>query len=264
MKSFREDVNEAMMKASEQVNDPHDNKNGFIPHLILTGKFNHETLFNKLTELNEYVKVDFDENGEIPDYIEFDRNDKDKYSTIEEVLTMFVNYNLDDIKENDDELILKFPPYMFKEYVGELNIEYMCKQSVTDTEIVKVLQDYDEYLAATKEVYLEYLDAGKSLEDINNIHLMRVANIEDMSLKIKCRIKYLFERSILKFFDNSMKYVIDNHEYRLRICNDSVTFMNKSFDYVHRFVDGKTSQIKDIIMGEYHKIKVLHDIDNLL
>ena len=47
--------------------------------------------FNQLEKLNSVMDVDFTESGEIPDYIVFDRTNKNLYYTIEELLTVFVN-----------------------------------------------------------------------------------------------------------------------------------------------------------------------------
>ena len=47
-----------------------------IPKIVITSRFfNTVKLFKQLEELEEFVNVDFTEDGMIPEYIEFDKQD---------------------------------------------------------------------------------------------------------------------------------------------------------------------------------------------
>ena len=111
-------------------------ENDEIPKLkINKGLVNVNKLFDKLKELEQYVDVGFTEEGLIPEYIEFDRTDKELYIMIEEVLSIYVNEKMEMVREyeeaiikdlgkeynSDDELFYVFPMLMFES--GSVNKE---------------------------------------------------------------------------------------------------------------------------------------------
>ena len=101
-----------------------------VPKIVIANRFfNTVKLFKQLEELEEFVDVNFNEEGLIPEYIEFDRKDKSLYATIEELLTMYVNnknvkedkvddnvreFNNVEIQSSEDDLKHVFPMLMFK------------------------------------------------------------------------------------------------------------------------------------------------------
>ena len=75
-----------------------------IPKIIITSKiFNTSKFFKQLEELEQFTNVDFDEDGMIPEYIEFNREDENMYIMIEELLTVYVNNkNVENDKVDDN------------------------------------------------------------------------------------------------------------------------------------------------------------------
>lgn len=271
MGDFRKELDDVMKNASERVKDV-SNSGGFVPHLRVTGRVTVETLFDKLVDLNKYIKVDFDENGEIPEYIEFDRDDKDMLAIVEETLTLFINcdkpYNSKEHKNDDEDkkYILTFSSDMFNGHIDDtkINLKYMFNQACKDDEILKMIKEIDEYLLSSKETLLEYLDDNKSLEELNGLHSLRIASVEDMSLSLKNRYNDLINQCLDAIFKSLMEDVKDNIKYKLLICNDMVDFKNRAHNYINAYVDERCGGIMEVLRAEFYKIKVLFDINNLL
>ena len=74
---------------------------------ISKGLINTTKIIRQLEECEQYVNVDFTEDGKIPDFIEFDRDDENLYITVEEILSIYVNSKKS--IEVDDENISEFP-----------------------------------------------------------------------------------------------------------------------------------------------------------
>ena len=211
--------------------------------------------FNQLEKLNSVMDVDFTESGEIPDYIVFDRTNKNLYYTIEELLTVFVNNK----KSNVNELNFRFNDEIFVDgYDGirEIDIEsiYEYVVSINDNSRI-LLENMIKELNETKLEYVELMKEGKPLTDYTDTHIKRLGIVEKTMMDIKDNRIALMHYSLDTIF-----YTIENNlkEKDEDILNDTIGyFKSLSIDYVIDRVDNDSQEIYDCVRNEYYEMKML-------
>lgn len=177
-------------------------------------------LFKKFNELDQFIPVDFDDEGCIPDFIKFDRNDKDLYSTIEEILTVYVNHKSN--KLNDSENINKcyyinFSEKLFKE--GMINkctfdiVEWFDDYINDNVEIKALYTELSKSLFKSKEKYIDYLNNGENIENIDSIHLSRINCIENFNLVMKRVILDNFNNEIDTLTEHMVENIVEDSNY---------------------------------------------------
>lgn len=257
-------------------------ENDEIPKLkINKGLVNVNKLFDKLKELEQYVDVGFTEEGLIPEYIEFDRTDKELYIMIEEVLSIYVNEKIEMVREyeeaiikdlgkeynSDDELFYVFPMSMFES--GSVNKE----DTVVDVrkmfgffincnkEILSLVSLYDVYHSNTMKLYICELINNKDDKKIRRLYLDAVMELEKMLMEIEeTTINLLF-----KYLDNSYYKLVDNvlrPEYKFDLGLRYTIIKNATELHVFEFIKEKREQINQMLTLEYYKVKKLMKIKN--
>ena len=254
-----------------------------IPKIVITNRFfDTVKLFKQLEELEEFVDVDFDEEGMIPDYIEFDRHDKDLYVTIEELLTMYVNnkvvkedevddnvreFNNMEIQSSDDELKHIFPILMFKKGTVKredtvIDANKMIAYFMTSNkEIVFLINNYDYYYELLLQSYINSLKFDYGKDKLKKLHVDAMVELEHTLLLIQ----EILTESLFTYLDETYSKLIDNvlyDDYKFDIALKFTMTKNSGEMKIIDFIKEKRNLISEALVIAYYKATKLLKIKN--
>lgn len=250
---------------------------------ISKGLIDTTKILKELKELDKYVDVNFTEDGMIPDYIEFDRTDKNLYITIEEILTTYVNSKMKEemveeeeyvkdfpnkeIKSSEDELKHIFPLLMFKKGTVKredtvIDIERMLDYFINcNKHIVFLITNFDQYYDLLLQSYVNSLKYNYNSDKIKKLHLDAVMELEQTVLLIQ----EILTDSLFTYLDNMYKNMIDNtlyDDYKFDISLKFTTMKNAGEMRIYDYIKEKRMLIMEVLTLSYYKANKLLKIKN--
>ena len=254
-----------------------------IPKIVITSRFfNTVKLFKQLEELEEFVNVDFTEDGMIPDYIEFDRQDESLYVTIEELLTVYVNnknpkkeevddnvreFNNVEIQSSSDDLKHVFPLLMFKKGTVKredtvIDVDRMISYFMScNKEILFLINKFDYYYDILLQSYATSLKYDYTQDKFKKMHVDAITELEYTLLIIQD----ILTESLFTYLDESYNKLICNvvHEdYKFDIALKFTMTKNSGEMRIIEFIKEKRSLISDALVVSYYKANKLLKIKN--
>ena len=255
-----------------------------VPKLKITGGLiNTKKIINQLEELEKYVDVNFNEEGLIPEYIEFDRLDKDLYSTIEEILTVYVNsktkieedVEYDNIKDfpfnepqsTNNDLKHIFPILMFKKGTVKredtiIDIEKMLTYFINcNKHVVFLINSFDKYYEFLLGSYVNSLKYDYKEDKLKKMHIDAIVRLEQTLLLIQD----ILTESLFNYLDNMYNNMIDNvlyDEYKFDISIKYTTMKNAGEMRVYDYIKEKRNMITEVLTLSYYKASKLLKIKN--
>ena len=248
---------------------------------ISKGLINTTKIIRQLEECEQYVNVDFTEDGKIPDFIEFDRDDENLYITLEEILSIYVNskksIEVDDenisefpnkeIQSSENDLKHIFPLLMFKKGTVKredtvIDIEKMLSYFLScNKHIVFLINNYDSYYELVLTSYLNSLKFNYKKDKIQKIHLDAVNELEQTLLLIQ----ELLTESLFNYLDTMYGKMIDNvlHEdYKYDLAIKFTTMKNAGELRIFDYIKEKRNMIMDVLTLSYYKANKMLKIKN--
>ena len=242
-----------------------------IPKLKISGGLlNTEKIIKQLEKLEEYVDVNFTEDGFIPDYIEFDRDNQDLYITIEEILTVYVNnkkqtdneceeefenikeFPNEDIHSSKDELVHIFPLIMFKKGTVKrenlvIDIDTMLKFFMgSNKHIIFLINNYDQYYDFLLQTYSNSLKFEYSLDKFKKMHVDAICELEQTLLLIQ----EILTDSLFTYLDESYNKLINNvvhDDYKFDIALKFTIMKNAGEMRILDFIKEKRQLISEAV-----------------
>lgn len=237
---------------------------------ISDGLIDTNILFKRFEEIDQHITVDFDEDGMIPKYIEFDRSNESLYYTIEEILTVYINQR-DNNKIHDDkntsEFSVEFPVEMFREGTFKKCVldvvKWFDESGKTDIESNNIYNKLIEFLYKTNQEYIKILNNNMLFDTIKTLHIERLCVIETTMINIKQRKMDLFTDEIDNIYNYMINNIKDNIEYRSFISNNISRFKTDGLNYINNRINLITDSIIEIIRYEYYKACNLYKFTNI-
>lgn len=260
-----------------------------IPKIVISNRlFNVEKLFKQLEELEEYVEVKFNEEGSIPEYIEFDRNDEYLYSAVEEILTVFINnktqlsgnnhrdnvreFTKEGIQSSDDELRHIFPILMFKKDTitreeTVIDIDKMLAYFMScNKHIVFLINNYDQYYDLLLQSYANSLKFDYDENKFKKMHIDAMVELEHTLLLLQ----EILTDSLFVYLDELYDKMINNllyDDYKFDVALKFTIMKNSGEMRVIDFIKEKRNLISEALIIAYYKatkiLKIKNDGDDI-
>lgn len=254
-----------------------------VPKIVITNRFfNTVKLFKQLEELEEFVDVNFNEEGLVPEYIEFDREDKSLYATIEELLTMYVNnknvkedkvddnvreFNNVEIQSSVDDLKHVFPMLMFKKGTVKredtvIDVDKMISYFMScNKKIVFLINNYDYYYDLLLQSYINSLKFDYGQDKLKKLHIDAMVELEHTLLLIQ----EILTDSLFTYLDEMYHKLIDNvlyDDYKFDIALKFTMTKNSGELRIIDFIKEKRNLISEALIIAYYKANKLLKIKN--
>lgn len=254
-----------------------------IPKIIITSRFfNTVKLFKQLEELEEFVNVNFTEEGMIPDYIEFDRQDEGLYITIEELLTVYVNNKnskkeeVDDnvrefgnveIQSSSDDLKHTFPLLMFKKGTVKredtvIDVDRLISYFMScNKDILFLINNFDYYYDLLLQTYASSLKFEYTQDKFKKMHVDAMSELEYTLLLVQ----EILTDSLFTYLDEMYNKLIDNvlyDDYKFDIALKFTMTKNSGEMRIIDFIKEKRTLISEALIIAYYKANKLLKIKN--
>lgn len=260
-----------------------------IPKIVISNRlFNTEKLFKQLEELEEYVEVNFNEEGLIPEFIVFDRNDEELYATVEEILTVYINnkqtvdntQDKDNVREfikegiqsSDDGLKHIFPILMFKKGTVAredtmIDIERLIAYFIgCNKNIVFLVNNYDYYYDLLLQSYENSLKFNYNADKFKKMHIDAVVELEHTLLLIQ----EILTDALFFYLDELYNKMINNviyDDYKFDIAIKFTLMKNSGEMRIMEYVREKKTLISEALEIAYYKavklLKIKNDGDDI-
>lgn len=260
-----------------------------IPKIVISNRlFNTEKLFKQLEELDEYVEVNFNEEGLIPEFIVFDRNDEELYATVEEILTVYINnkqtvdnaqdkdnvreFTKEGIQSSDDGLKHIFPISMFKKGTVAredtmIDIERLLAYFIgCNKNIVFLVNNYDYYYDLLLQSYENSLKFDYNVDKFKKMHIDAVVELEHTLLLIQ----EILTDALFFYLDELYNKMINNviyDDYKFDIALKFTLMKNSGEMRIMEYVREKKTLISEALEIAYYKavklLKIKNDGDDI-